>query len=164
MRIIRVFVVMFAMIFVGCAATQPIIWQKADAMNLAKGGMVMVKASCEMPSSDLSYLQSDIQQKVREVLSGSVDTPDIYQIEVIITKYDEGSAFARFMLIGLGQMYLDGTVEIKQGVPPVVVRKGEFKKNYCVGGIAGGMATMQKDILPEVGKAIADAIKTQQGN
>jgi hypothetical protein len=115
-----------------------------------------------MPPADMAYLQGDIQQKVREVLSGDPDLPDAYKVEVTITKYDKGNAFARFMLIGLGQMYLYGTVEIQQGEPPVVIREGEFKKNYCVGGIMGGSATMQKDVLPKVGKAIADAIKKQQ--
>jgi hypothetical protein len=35
-----------------------------------------------------------------------------------------------------------------------------LKKNYCV----GGMATRQKDMLPEVGKSIAEALKKQQIN
>ena len=119
-------------------------------------------ASCEMPSADLTYLQTDIQQKLREVLSGNPDVPDAYRIDVTITRYDKGNAFARFMLIGLGQMYLYGTVEISQGEPPVVLWQGDFKKNYCLGGIAGGMATMQKSVLPNVGKAIANAIQKGQ--
>jgi len=151
-----------ASLFVGCAATQPVKWNSCAPMDLTKGGKVVVDASCEMPPADITYLQGDIQQKVREVLSGNPDLPDAYKVEVTVTKYDKGNAFARFMLIGLGQMYLYGTVEIKQGEPPVVIRQGEFKKNYCVGGMVGGMASMQKDVLPKVGQAIADAIKKQQ--
>jgi len=131
-------------------------------MDLSKGVNVTVKASCEMPNSALAYLQKDIQQKVREVLSGDPDLLDAYNVEVTITKYDEGSAIARFILIGLGQMHLHGTVVIKQGEHPVVVRQGEFKKRYAVGGIIGGSATMKEDVLPKVGKAIAEAIKKQQ--
>ena len=151
-----------ASILTGCMATQPVKWTKTAPMDLAKGCKVMVNASCEMPLTDLTFLQTDIQQKVRDVLSGNPDLPDAYKVEVSITKYDKGNAFARFMLIGLGQMYLYGTVEVKQGEPPVVIRQGEFQKNYCVGGIAGGMANMQRDVLPKVGNAIADAIKSQQ--
>ncbi len=151
-----------ASVLTGCMATQPVKWTKTAPMDMKKGGKVAVTASCEMPPSDLTFLQTDLQQKVREVLSGNPDLPDAYKIEVKITKYDKGNAFARFMLIGLGQMYLYGTVEVKQGEPPVVIREGDFQKNYCVGGIAGGMASMQKDVLPTVGKAIADAIKSQQ--
>lgn len=151
-----------ACLLAGCASTQPVKWTTSAPMDLTKGGKVAVTASCEVPPSDLTYLQGDIQQKVRDVLSGNPDLPDSYKVEVTITKYDKGNAFARFMLIGLGQMYLYGTVEIKQGEPPVVIRQGDFKKNYCVGGMVGGMASMQKDVLPKVGEAIADAIKKQQ--
>lgn len=162
MKSMRILLVPALIFLTGCMATQPITWNKTDEMDLAKGGKVAVDASCEMPPADLAFLQTDIQEKVKAVLSGNENGRDAYKIEVTITKYDKGNAFARFMLIGLGQMYLYGTVEITQGNPPVVIREGEFKKNYCVGGIAGGMATMQKDVLPKVGKAIADAIQTQQ--
>ena len=151
--------VFMASLFTGCLATQPVTWTKTAPMDLSKGGKVSVTAACDIPASDMSYLQTNIQTKVRDVLAGNPDLPDAYKIEVSITKYDQGNAFARFMLIGLGQMYLDGTVEIKQGEPPVVVRQGDFKKNYCVGGIIGGSATMQQTVLPKVGQAIADAIK-----
>lgn len=146
----------------GCLAIQPVKWSKNAPMDMSKGAKVEVRASCQMPSPDVAYLQTDIQQQVNKVLTGGTDIPDAYKIDVTITKYDKGSAFARFMLIGLGQMYLCGTIEIKQGEPPVVIRAGGFQKNYCVGGIAGGMATMQKDVLPTVGQAIADALKDQQ--
>lgn len=119
-------------------------------------------ATCKMPRADISYLQTDIQDQVESILCGSATAPDAYNIKVTITKYDKGNAFARFMLIGLGQMYLDGTVEVLQGEPPIVIRKGEFKKNYCLGGFAGGMATMQNNVLPEVGKSLSEAIKPQQ--
>lgn len=163
MSMMRTVVVLCAMsVLTGCMATQPVKWTKTGPMDLTKGGKVTVTASCEMPDVDLTYLQTDVQQKVREVLSGNPEVADAYKVQVTITKYDKGNAFARFMLIGLGQMYLYGTVEIKQGEPPVTIREGEFQKNYCVGGIVGGTASMRKDVLPNVGKAIADAIKRQQ--
>lgn len=168
MRIARISVIpslMLIMILIitliGCAK-QPLIWKNSSEMDLKKGGVVSVKANCEVPPVELSYLGQDIQQKVNSVLIGRQDVTDVYKIEILITKYDEGNAFARFMLIGLGQMHLHGTVEIKQGDPPVVIRTGEFKKRYCVGGFVGGMARMQTDVLPEVGNAIAEAIKEQQ--
>jgi len=148
-----------ATMFVGCMANQPVKWNKSGALDVAKGGKVVVKAECEMPSLDVNYLQSDIQDRVSRVLTGDANGADAYCVRVTITRYDEGSAFARFMLIGLGQMYLDGVVEVTQGNPPVVVRDGGFNKNYCVGGMIGGMATMQKDVLPKVGKAIGAALQ-----
>ena len=162
MKSLQVLLMSALVMLTGCMATQPVTWNKAEEMNLAKGGKVAVEASCEMPPTDLAFLQTDIQEKVKSVLAGNENARDAYKIEVAITKYDKGNAFARFMLIGLGQMYLYGTVEITQGNPPVVIRAGDFKKNYCVGGLVGGTASMQKDVLPKVGKAIADAIAAQQ--
>ena len=87
---------------------------------------------------------------------------DTYNINVTITRYDEGDAFARFMLIGLGQMYLYGTVEITEGNSSISILMGEFRKNYCAGGLIGATATMESNVLPKVGDAIADAIIEQQ--
>jgi len=162
MKSLQFLLVPALVILTGCMATQPVTWNKSGDMDLTKGGKVAVEASCEIPPADLAYLQTDIQEKVKAVLTGNDNTRDAYKVEVTITKYDKGNAFARFMLIGLGQMYLYGTVEITQGNPPVVIREGEFKKNYCVGGLVGGTASMQKDVLPKVGKAIADAITMEQ--
>jgi hypothetical protein len=162
-QIVQLFgLAVMAIMLVGCAATQPVTWSKTAPMDLSKGTTVKVDASCEMPDADITFLKSDIQKKVSEVLAGNPDLPDAYRINVTITKYEEGSAFARFMLIGLGQMYLYGTVDITQGTPPVVIRQGDFKKNYCVGGVMGASATMQKDVLPKVGEAIAKAIQEEQ--
>jgi len=143
---------------VGCVAGQPVEWQKAGPLDLAKGARVSVDCECEMPKGDLVYLESDIERNVREVLRGDPDAPDAYDVNVVITRYDEGDAFARFMLIGLGQMYLYGTVEVKHNSPTDVVRKGLFHKNYCLGGLLGCMATMRENVLPKVGPAIAEAI------
>lgn len=155
-HLLTVFVFLF--IVTGCA-TQPLTWQKTGALDISKGCNVKVAACCKMPQRDIEYLQSDIQREASAVLQGSKDAPDAYDMTVKITKYDKGNAFARFMLIGLGQMYLDGTVDIQQGNPPVLIRQGQFKKNFCLGGIAGGLATMEKDMLPKVSESVSEALR-----
>jgi len=160
MKCIQGLVLLAAVVMVTGCATQPVEWKPgAGPIDSGKGAQVTVSAKCEMPNADLDFLQDDITKRVRDVLRGNNTAPDAYQVVVAITRYDKGNAFARFMLIGLGQMYLYGTVEVKQGDPPVVIRSGEFKKNYCVGGLAGGMATMQKTMLPKVGEAIAEGLQ-----
>lgn len=158
-----IFIFLSAAVFMlsGCAG-QPVVWNKAGGLDLTKGGKVSVKAapSCSVPPESLVVLQGDIQSNVSSVFTGDREAQDAYSVEVTITEYDEGNAFARFMLIGLGQMYLYGDVVIMQGLPPVVVREGGFKKNFCAGGLIGAAATMQKDVLPKVGKSIAEAIKS----
>jgi hypothetical protein len=118
-----------------------------------------VDSECKIPIDDLAFLSVSIQTNVNTVLTGDEKAADAYKITVVITEYDKGNAFARFMLIGLGQMDLHGSVTVSETGNAVVVRDGEFKKNYCVGGIMGGSATMRKDVLPQVGIAIAMALK-----
>lgn len=130
-------------------------------MELKKGGLVQVEAQCDVPEHELVYLRQNIQNKVDAVLEGSKAAGDAYTIKVVITKYDEGNAFARFMLIGLGQMYFHAEIEVTAGRPPATIRSGSMEKQYCVGGLIGGSATMHDDILEKVGQAIADAIKEQ---
>lgn len=160
MTIIRMLAVMcMGGLFTGCMATQPVTWNKSGPLDRSKGARVVVAAACHVPPSDLAFLQSDVQRQVSSVLPGTGDTPDAYTVNLNITRYDAGNAFARFMLIGLGQMYLDGTVQVTGGDTSAVVREGAFRKNYCVGGMVGGMATMQKDVLPKVGPTVAAALR-----
>jgi hypothetical protein len=64
---------------------------------------------------ELEYMRHDITGRVRQVLRGELNAADAYTVDVEITRYDEGSKFAHFMLIGLGQMYVFGTVEAPGG-------------------------------------------------
>lgn len=147
----------------GCA-TQPVVWQKAGAIDLTKSAKVDVGTACTMPPEEVTFLRAETQDRLNEVLASKDSATAPYKVKVVVTRYDKGNAFARFMLIGLGQMYLYGTVEVTQGEPPVVIREGDLKANYCVGGLVGGMATMRKDVLPNVAKSIATGMKSQQVN
>jgi len=150
-------------VFTGCVGQQAVKWNTLNAnIDTTQHAVVTIKTTCEVPPDSVSYLQADIQKQVDKVLTGSPKSPNPYNIEVTITRYDEGNAFARSMLIGMGQMYLDGTVDVKFGTPPNCVRQGEFKKNFCVGGMIGGAATMQGSMLSRVGKDVADALKEQK--
>ena len=151
--------VLCAVMFVGCAANQSVEWTKAKPLDYDRGAKVCVTAACIMPNSEIAYLETDIQENVDKVLTGNSHDASPYRITIEVTRYDEGNSFGRFMLIGLGQMYLYGTVKVEEGEPPVVVRQGSFKKNYCVGGLIGGFASMQNNVLPKVGPDIAEALQ-----
>jgi hypothetical protein len=145
-------------VLTGCSSA--VTWKENGNGNidLTKGGKVAVTSSCAMPAFEQDFLKKQAQENINKVLTGNADAPDAYQINIAINKYDPGNAFARSMLIGLGQMHLYGKIEILEGNPATVVCSGDIKKDYCVGGIAGGCATMQKDVITPVGKDIANAI------
>lgn len=145
---------------VNCASgDQKVVWQKIEPVDFAGSVTVVIEkgADVEIPESEWQYLESDIKAKVGALFRGAAkDKP--FVVKVSITRYTEGSAFARFMLAGLGQMHLDASVEVKQAKAEKQVRFGDMKKNYSWGGFVGGSATMHDSINIKVGQAIADAI------
>lgn len=142
----------------GCLfGNQPVRWTQSGTLDYSAGAKVSVEAQASVDPGELEYMRHDISARVRQVLTGREVSPDAYMVKVVITRYDEGDKFARYMLIGLGQMYLFGTVEVTQGHPPVVVRSGDFRKQYRVGGLFGGMAG-PRDITSKLGKAIAEGL------
>ena len=146
-------------LFLGCAGQQKVLWTKTGEIDYNKGCKVELEADVFVPEDEMDFMKKSITKEVQKVITGSDTLSNLYLITVTITKYDEGSAFARFILIGLGQMKLFGTIEITQGEPTVVIREGEFKKVYAVGGILGATATMRKDVTSKIGGAIAKAIQ-----
>src|SRR5262249_45206548 len=66
-----------------------------------------------------------------------------YAIEVTLTKYEKGSAFARAMLAGLGQIHINGVVKVY--TLPEHQKAGEFliNKTFAWGGIYGASTTIE---------------------
>ena len=73
------------------------------------------------------------------------------------TRYDEGSAFARSMLAGLGQMHIDAIVSISDKASDKILAKHEVTKTFAWGGIYGGSTTIE-DIEPAFAKAVVNII------
>lgn len=148
----------FIFIMFGCAwGNQPIVWKTCESIDYNKSVKVNVNTLTAMPFYEIEYIKKDIEEKIKTIFINNSE--GIYELNVTITRYDEGNAFARFMLIGLGQMYLYGDVKLIDSESQIVIRDGEFKKNYCIGGLIGGSATMRNDMTSKVGKAIAEALK-----
>ena len=74
-----------------------------------------------------------------------------------IKRYDEGSAFARFMLAGLGQIHIDADVTLSDLTTKDKLAQYEVTKTFAWGGIYGA-ATGIKDAEVGFCKAVADSI------
>jgi len=76
-----------------------------------------------------------------------------FSVEVYLTQYEKGNAFARSMLAGLGQIHMDGTIKIF--VEPAHTLAGEFelKKTFAWGGMYGGATTIE-----DIEKTFADGV------
>lgn len=143
-----------------CASgDQKVVWQKTGTIDRAGSVSVVVEKNVDvkMPESEWQFLESDIKSKVAAQFLSSAKNK-VYVVKVSVTRYDEGNAFARFMLAGLGQMHLNAVVEVKLVKPESQVSLGEIRKNYSWGGIMGGSAEMHETITIKVGQDIADAV------
>ncbi len=83
--------------------------------------------------------------------------PTTLAATVDIKRYDEGNAFARFMLAGLGQMHIDADVMLSDPATEEILAKYEVTKTFGWGGLYGA-STGIKDVEVGFCKAAANAI------
>lgn len=140
----------------GCYGNQQIAWNDTNKISSNSVATVKVDAQVPVPPEEVDFIQTSVQAAVNALLTGKDRK---YAVDIHITRYEEGSAFARCMLIGLGQMYLDATITISEGNPPKVAKTGTLKKNYMVGGLVGMSATMRADITSKLAGDVTRALK-----
>jgi hypothetical protein len=84
-----------------------------------------------------------------------------FVLKSTITKYDDGNAFARFMLAGLGQIHIDGdfalTMASKESES---IAEFSVSKTFAWGG-AYGAGTGIQDVEPAFAEGVADAVVGQ---
>jgi len=104
-----------------------------------------------------------IAQKVnnRKMLNKDEAHKKSFEIDVVLTRFEKGNAFARAMLAGLGQIHLDG--EVKLLLVPDQTPVGAFtvSKTFAWGGIYGS-STRIEDIEPTFADSVAAAVTGQQ--
>lgn len=155
----------------GCASTKGsynmVPGLKADE-QIASYAHLQVDLRC---NDDVSLAQSD-QQRILNLIVNSIPTecPNRYKVVngsesdqrtlhalVKMTKYDEGNAFARFMLAGLGQMHIDAIVALSDLRTDEELGKYEVAKTFAWGGIYGG-STGIRNIEDGFAKAVAASL------
>ena len=97
-------------------------------------------------------IKSDFQTEYPGVLvDASGATAD--KMNVHITRFDRGNAFARAMLIGMGQIHIEGTVDVVDGSGKAVAEYN-VSKDFAIGGVIGG-ATSVEDVEDGFAKSVA---------
>lgn len=79
------------------------------------------------------------------------------QVTIAFTRYDEGSAFARAMLAGLGQMHIDAEVTLEDRARQTVLGKFKVTKTFAWGGLYGGFTGI-KDVEGGFAEAVAKVV------
>ncbi len=110
---------------------------------------------------------ASIDQKVQAYIR--VDSPsvmvdpatgDALTMKIHITRFDRGSAVARAILIGLGQIHIDATVSL---VKSDGTSAGEYKvkKTFALGGVVGAV-TRVEDVEEGFAKSVAEIVKEKK--
>jgi hypothetical protein len=89
--------------------------------------------------------------------------PGTVNLKIIFTQYDDGNAFARFMLAGLGQIHIDGTVIFTDASTGQPIGNYKISKDFSFGGIYG-VATRIEDVEKGFARSVAAIIDTQQSS
>jgi hypothetical protein len=162
--------VLCATVLAGCAGTAPkptynkeiAVQYRIDADDHVQVKVSAV-AAARMEEVDRTRLGQLITTRLEERRAKNPANSDAREATatVVITRYERGSAFARAMLAGLGQIHIDGTVTVTDA--PGGNRLAEFTiaKTFAWGGIYGG-STRMEDIEPVFADGVAAALTGQQ--
>ncbi len=158
--------VLAATLLTGCATTAPsakFTKVPAKAEIVAGNDRVMVEVSAKegVPAlpADIARVKQVIEhQTMLKQKSGTVSAqPRSYKVNVNLTRYERGNAFARFMLAGLGQMHIDAHVTVL-GLPDgEEVGSFDISKTFAWGGMVGANTRME-DIEPAFADGLANAL------
>ncbi|MBN1381682.1 MAG: DUF4410 domain-containing protein [Deltaproteobacteria bacterium] len=153
----------------GCATTVPkaeFMLEIAPESKIAAKDEAQVKIDIgpDVTITDLekARLAKKIEEKIvaRKALNTMDGENKSYEIDLLLTRYDKGSAFARFMLAGLGQIHIDGEVKLVELPDRKQVGAFTVSKTFAWGGIYGG-ATSIEDIEQPFADGVAAALTGQ---
>ncbi len=157
------------LLMTGCAGTapKPEFQQELDVqsrIDVQDETVVNVTASDGVDILDMekSRIAQRLQERIttKKQLNPATDAPTQYRVELLLTRYDKGNAFARAMMAGLGQIHVNGTVTVFAEPDGRQITRFDIKKRFAWGGIYGG-ATGMEDIERTFADGIAAALTGQ---
>jgi hypothetical protein len=137
----------------GCAGTPP---QAKFAHTMVADSRIAASDTVDVliePADKITVLPAErdlVAQKIklkideRKLKNPAAPTPRTMQVLLHITRYEKGSAFARAMLAGLGQIHLDGTIYVYQMPDRVLLEDFDLQKTFAWGGAYGASVSMEQ--------------------
>jgi hypothetical protein len=169
-RFATVCVGLAAIALAGCASTAPKPQFSHEIVSDARvkaGDTTVVRVDApedvKILPMEKERMAEKIQQKIdaRKSANVAVGTPKSYSVELHLTRYQKGNAFARAMLVGLGQIHIDGKVDVYQMPAHTLVAEFDLKKTFAWGGIYGA-ATSMEDIETTFADGVAATVTGQE--
>lgn len=155
----------------GCAGTggsHQLVGTPADSAQVAKYSDLLINVQ---PKNGINLSQADTDRMVKLIeedikaenpdrfksINLSTPSQSILKADVVIKNYDEGSAFARSMLVGLGQIHIDADVTLSDALSKKNIAQHEVTKTFAWGGLYGAFTDI-KDAEVGFCKAVAETI------
>jgi hypothetical protein len=154
----------------GCATTVPraqFSKEMTSSLRVSSGDAVKVTVDAGKGVTILPYQQERFTQEIeqdinaRKMTNPQLGTGRDYEVDVHVTRYQRGNAFARAMLMGLGQIHIDGNVDVFLMPEHRLLEAFALKKTFAWGGIYGA-ATSIKVIERTFANGVAAAVTGQQ--
>jgi len=166
MKSINIAALLFTgLVITGCAgsvsapvAVQALAPEHRSDLSISR---VVADAADGVPVRDdeLSSMSRMIKTYMQADRPGSVSEAGLYTMRVHFTRFDRGDRLARLMLIGLGQIHIEATVDLCDATGNVVA---EYKvsKDFAGGGVWGG-STDVSDVEDGFAKSVAEIVKAK---
>lgn len=159
-------VTIFGLMLSGCAGSvsAPTVVQPLSADQRASLHISNVSADAatgvEMSDGDLDLICQKIKAYAQTETPGVItDGTSGLKMQVHFTKFDRGSAFARAMLIGLGQIRIEARVSLIDGSGTAVAQY-DVSKDFSFGGVAGATTTVE-DVEEGFAKSVVEIMKAK---
>jgi Domain of unknown function (DUF4410) len=154
------------LLVVGCATTPPqakFTLEPAEERRVYANDLVTIKVEATsgvtMTDDEKRRLAQLIQDKVNSKKAqnaGSTDRHE-YDIDVLVTRFDKGNAFARFMLAGLGQIHVGVHITVLALPEKSKVAEFDVNKTFAWGGFYGGLTSVD-DVEQGLSEGVAEAL------
>ena len=146
----------------GCASTVPkpqFTQQIAPESQIDANDEVKVRVETGKDVVMLKFQKNRIIEKIllkineRKITNNRDNPAKTYEIDLTITRYEKGNAFARAMLAGLGQIHIDGDVVVYEIPGKIQVGNFSLSKTFAWGGLYGGVTG-----IDEIEMTFADGV------
>jgi len=111
----------------------------------------------EMSDGDFGVIAQKVRAYIQTQTPGVLVDQGGLKMQIHFTRFDRGNAFARAMLMGLGQIVIEADVSLIDSSGKTV---GVYKvsKDFALGGLAGATTTVD-DVEDGFAKSVAAIIK-----
>jgi hypothetical protein len=170
-KYIRFTILLFSIILSGCAGTKGsvnLLDSSVSSSQLSKYTDVVINVNStkgiQLSQFDKDRLTLKIEQEIKAENPSrfkTINSPSSgrkkLRAMVTIKEYEEGNAFARLILSGLGQIHIDADIMLSDYLSKKILAQYEITKTFAWGGFYGA-ATKIQQVEEGFCKAVADSI------